>query len=86
MPDRSVALAPGHTGGCDSDVCCRAVSWREVPSLHTWIAVDFDRCPRYVRYEVLGFGAADGAPAVRVGVEQLCRDGSKIMLSLGIAR
>jgi hypothetical protein len=54
--------------------------------MHTWIAVDFDRCPRYVRYEVLGFGAADGAPAVRVGVEQLCRDGSKIMLSLGIAR
>jgi hypothetical protein len=42
----------------------RAVSWRGVFSLHTWIAVKPTGAPRYTRYEVLGFGVADGAPAV----------------------
>src|SRR5438128_8070866 len=44
----------------------RAVSWRGVFSLHTWIAVKPTAAQRYTRYEVLGFGVADGAPAVRV--------------------
>jgi Protein of unknown function (DUF3750) len=44
----------------------RAVSWRGVFSLHTWIAVKPTGAQRYTRYEVLGFGVANGAPAVRV--------------------
>ena len=44
----------------------RAVSWRGVFSVHTWIAVKPTGAQRYMRYEVLGFGVADGAPAVRV--------------------
>jgi 4-carboxymuconolactone decarboxylase len=44
----------------------RAVSWRGVFSVHTWIAVEPTRAERYTRYEVLGFGVANGAPAVRV--------------------
>jgi hypothetical protein len=44
----------------------RAVSWRGVFSLHTWIAVKPTGAQRYKRYEVLGFGVDQGAPAVRV--------------------
>ena len=44
----------------------RAVSWRGIFSVHTWIAVKPTGAQRYTRYEVLGFGVANGAPAVRV--------------------
>jgi Protein of unknown function (DUF3750) len=44
----------------------RAVSWRGIISVHTWIAVKPSGARRYTRYEVLGFGVANGAPAVRV--------------------
>jgi Protein of unknown function (DUF3750) len=44
----------------------RAVSWRGVLSVHTWITVKPAEASRYSRYEVLGFGVANGAPAVRV--------------------
>ena len=44
----------------------RAVSWRGVFSMHTWIAVKPSGASRYTRYEVLGFGVANGAPAVRI--------------------
>ena len=40
--------------------------WRGVFSVHTWIAVKPTGAERYTRYEVLGFGVANGAPAVRV--------------------
>jgi hypothetical protein len=43
-----------------------AVSWRGVFSVHTWIAVKPTGAPRFTRYEVVGFGVANGAPAVRV--------------------
>lgn len=43
-----------------------AVSWRGVFALHTWIAVKPTEAPRYTRYEVVGFGVANGAPAVRI--------------------
>ncbi len=43
-----------------------AVSWRGVFSVHTWIAVKPAGAPRFTRYEVLGFGVAGGAPAVRI--------------------
>jgi len=39
----------------------RAVSWRGVFSMHTWIAVKPSGAPRYARYEVLGFAVAKGS-------------------------
>lgn len=44
----------------------RAVSWRGVFAVHTWIVVKPSGAPSFSRYEVLGFGVANGAPAVRV--------------------
>src|SRR5579863_2518348 len=44
----------------------RAVSWKGVFSLHSWIAVKPSDAPAYRRYEVLGFGVKRGAPAVRI--------------------
>lgn len=44
----------------------RAVSWRGVFAVHTWIAVKPSRAESYTRYEVLGWGVDQGAPAVRV--------------------
>lgn len=44
----------------------RAVAWRGIFSMHTWIAVKPSGAPRFTRYEVLGFGVSQGAPAVRV--------------------
>ena len=43
-----------------------AVSWRGIFSVHTWVAVKPTGAPRFTRYEVLGFGIADGAPQVRI--------------------
>jgi hypothetical protein len=44
----------------------RTVSWRGIFSVHTWIAVKPTGAPRFTRYEVVGFGVAGGAPAVRI--------------------
>jgi hypothetical protein len=40
-----------------------AVAWRGLLSVHTWIAVKPAGAPRFTRYEVLGFGVTNGAPA-----------------------
>lgn len=44
----------------------RAVAWRGIFAMHTWIAVKPTDAPRFTRYEVIGFGVSEGAPAVRV--------------------
>jgi hypothetical protein len=44
----------------------RAVSWRGAFAVHTWIVVKPADAPRYTRYDVIGFGVATGAPAIRV--------------------
>jgi Protein of unknown function (DUF3750) len=44
----------------------RAVAWRGIFAVHTWIAVKPAGAARFTRYEVMGFGVADGAPAIRV--------------------
>jgi hypothetical protein len=44
----------------------RAVAWRAAFAVHTWIAVKPAGAPRFTRYEVIGFGVSEGAPAVRV--------------------
>ena len=42
-----------------------AAAWRGLFSVHTWIAVKPTGAPRFTRYEVLGFGVSNGAPALR---------------------
>jgi len=44
----------------------RAVGWRGVMAVHTWVAVKATDAPGYTRYEVMGWGVGHGAPAVRV--------------------
>lgn len=44
----------------------RAVSWRGVFAVHTWIAVKPRGAEAYTRYEVIGWGVERGAAAVRV--------------------
>jgi hypothetical protein len=44
----------------------QTVSWRGVFSVHSWIVVKPAGAPRYTRYEVVGFGVANGAPAIRL--------------------
>ncbi len=44
----------------------RAVSWRGVFAVHTWIALKPGGAPSYTRYEVIGWGVDRGEPAVRV--------------------
>lgn len=44
----------------------RAVAWRGVFAMHTWIAMKPTGASRFNRYEVMGFGVSEGAPAVRI--------------------
>jgi len=44
----------------------RAVSWRGVFAVHTWIAVKPTDADAYTRYEVMGWGVDRGGPAIRV--------------------
>jgi Protein of unknown function (DUF3750) len=44
----------------------RAVAWRGIFAVHTWIAVKPSGAPHYTRYDVVGFGVDQGAPAIRV--------------------
>jgi len=62
-------LAPDPAAALEAVVqvyAARAVSWRGVFAAHTWIAVKPTGAERFTRYEVVGFGVAGGAPAVRV--------------------
>jgi hypothetical protein len=62
-------LAPDPAATRDAVIqvyAARAVSWRGIFAVHTWIVVKPAGAQRYSRYEVLGFGVANGAPAVRV--------------------
>src|SRR5262245_17764532 len=44
----------------------RAVRWRGIFAIHTWVAVKPTNAERYTRYEVIGFGVERGVPAIRV--------------------
>jgi hypothetical protein len=44
----------------------RAVGWRRLLAVHSWIVVKPSRAREYTRYEVIGWGVDRGAPAVRV--------------------
>jgi hypothetical protein len=62
-------LAPDPAAVRDAVIqvyAARAVAWRGAFAVHTWIVVKPTGAPRYTRYDVIGFGVADGAPAVRI--------------------
>jgi len=62
-------LAPDPTTTAEAVIqvyAARAVSWRGIFAVHTWVVVKQTGAARYTRYEVVGFGVANGAPAVRV--------------------
>lgn len=44
----------------------RTVGWRGALAVHTWIALKPTDAASYTRYEVMGWGVAEGAPAIRV--------------------
>src|SRR5215470_5069428 len=44
----------------------RAVGWRGLLAVHTWIALKPSGAAAYTRYEVMGWGVSRGAPALRV--------------------
>ena len=44
----------------------RTVGWRGALAVHTWVALKPTGAASYTRYEVIGWGVADGAPAIRV--------------------
>lgn len=44
----------------------RALGWRGILGVHTWIAVKSGGAPAYTRYEVIGWGVDRGLPAIRV--------------------
>jgi hypothetical protein len=44
----------------------RAVGWRGVMAVHSWIAVKPSGAAAFTRYEVMGWGVGNGSPAIRV--------------------
>ena len=44
----------------------RTVGWRGFFAVHTWISVKPRDAESYTRYEVIGWGVGNGAPAIRV--------------------
>jgi hypothetical protein len=44
----------------------RAVGWRGIFAVHTWIALKRTRAPAWRRYEVIGWGVDRGLPALRI--------------------
>ena len=44
----------------------RAVGWRGIFAVHTWIAVKPTGASAYTRYDVMGWGVENGVPSVRV--------------------
>jgi hypothetical protein len=44
----------------------RTVGWRGVVAVHTWVAFKPAGALAYTRYEVMGWGVGNGAPAIRM--------------------
>ena len=65
----SSAQAPDPASTPDAVVqvyAARTVGWKGVMAVHTWVAVKRSRASAYTRYEVMGWGVSNGAPALRV--------------------
>jgi len=44
----------------------RAVAWRGIFAVHTWIVVKPAGAPKFTRYEVVGFGVSETNPSIKV--------------------
>jgi hypothetical protein len=44
----------------------RAVSWRGIFAVHTWIVVKPANAAKFTRYEVVGFGVSESNPAIKI--------------------
>jgi hypothetical protein len=63
----SAGLAPDPAATPEAVIqiyAVRAVGWRGVFSVHTWVAVKPSGAASFTRYEVIGFGVSRGLPAV----------------------
>lgn len=62
-----LAPDPAHTPDAVIQVyAARAVSWRGIFAVHTWIVVKPGGADRFTRYEVVGFGVSETVPSIRV--------------------
>jgi hypothetical protein len=64
----SAGLAPdpqAHPEAIIQVYAARAWGWKGIFAVHTWIAFKRENAPSYERYEVVGWGVARGAPAIR---------------------
>jgi hypothetical protein len=62
-------LAPDPATTSDAVIqvyAARAVAWRGIFAVHTWIAVKPSNAREYTRYEVMGFGVSESNPAIKV--------------------
>lgn len=65
----SSGLAPDAASTSEAVIqvyAARAVRWRGIFGVHTWIAVKPRDAAQYTRFEVMGFGVAHGRQAVRI--------------------
>jgi len=64
----SAGLAPDPASTPEAVIqvyAARTWGWRGAVAVHTWVAVKPQGAARYTRYEVIGWGVRNGAPAVR---------------------
>lgn len=65
----SSGLAPDPAATWDAVLqvyAARTVGWRGALAVHSWIAMKPTGAAGYTRYEVMGWGVGNGAPALRV--------------------
>ncbi|MGI9501088.1 MAG: DUF3750 domain-containing protein, partial [Geminicoccaceae bacterium] len=61
-----IAANPGGTEDAIIQVyAARAWGWKGIFAVHTWITLKHAGGSRYDRYEVVGWGVNQGAPAIR---------------------
>src|SRR5581483_6486854 len=62
-----LAPDPGTTPEAVIQVyAARAVSWRGIFAVHTWIVVKPTKAREFTRYEVMGFGVSEESPAIKI--------------------
>jgi hypothetical protein len=64
----SAGLAPDPAATEEAVIqfyAARTWGWRGIFGVHTWVVFKPKRADRYTRYEVVGWGVANGAPAIR---------------------
>jgi hypothetical protein len=65
----ATGLAPDPAKTPDAVIqvyAARAVSWRGIFAVHTWIVVKPTDAPKFTRYEVVGFSVSESNPAIKI--------------------